>query len=222
MENRRRNLTLEYLDKPQKDFPRKINLHSVNILSGIVLFLYLIVSIFYIIVILDKNKSALFSLISIIEIVITGISIVTCCISTHVSNYINENINRLLEKINRNNEPQHTINIEEVNDKQRRAYNEIRCIERVCIGVYIFYFVVLFVCKYILHGWSWDFFGVVLGSISTLLTIVLAWITTVSYFNLTNCFLFMLKTIEQTTNDLSDKLNDLEISKSQQELLRKI
>ena len=222
MENRRINSTLEYLKKPQKDFPRKINLHSVNILSGIVLFLYLIVSIFYIIIMLDKNESTLFFWISIIEIVITGISIVTCCISTHVSNYINESINRLLKKINRNNEPLHTISIEEVNDKQRRICKKISCIEKVCIGVYISYFVVLFVFKCILNGLSWDFLGVALGSISTLLTIVLAWITTVSYFNLTDCFLFMVKTIEQTNNDLSDKLNDREISKSQQELLQKI
>lgn len=214
MEYKRIISTLTYRNKDTV-LPSRNNLWFVVLISTITLLLYIVATILYIVTIKKQDYQSILLSISIIETIITLFSIVVSFFATYVSNYVNSACIKFAEKINLLNEPRIVNSSIKLSvDLSRKVNNHVRCINIICAVIYSLYFVVVLVyyCNFEIK--CMQFVSIGLGSISTILTIVLALNTTLSYYTVGKYFNLLLEKVKKDTANLSDEINNIKVSVS--------
>ncbi len=210
MEYERVKAVIALLSPPKKEslLPNKRNWRIVVSVSTIALLLYIIAFSLYITTMYKENAGFLLA-IAIIENMVTAFSIIVSIIATHVSNYTNSACIRLVEKINLMNESISKTNSIDLNKKIK---NTVPYIYILCAVIFSLYFVSSVIYFFNANIEKSEFISIALGSISTILTIVLALTTIISYFSTGKYFNSLLEAAKDNDIYLSNKNNDLKIT----------
>lgn len=216
MEYERIKAILSSLSSPKKEstLPSKSNWWLVILISTIALLLYIVACVLYIITICKKENEniGLSLVIPIVENVITASSIVVSCFATYVSNYVNNACIRFAEKINLMNDPKFNAILTKSHiDFQKKIKNPILYINIICAVIFSIYFISSVIYYFNADIRGIQFISIGLGAISTILTIVLALTTTISYFSMGKYFLLLLELVKGNDIRLSNEANDLKI-----------
>ena len=166
--------------------PKKWKLTMVEIFSTIMVLLYVCALILNVFTLFSKdfpNKHYILLSVSIVELVITVFSVVVSLIATHISNYINNACIKLVEEINRHNEPMFSNNdFDEFSQKTKEKLVSVNKIRNTIFVVFSFYFISSF-CYYVFSQSSLlQLLTSLIGAISTIFTVVLALVSSISCF----------------------------------------
>ncbi len=198
--------------------PKKWKLTMVEIFSIIMVLLYVSAFILNVSTLFLKdfpNKHYILLSVSIVEIVVTVFSVVVSLIATHISNYVNNACIKLVEEINRHNEPMFSNNsFDEFSKKTKEKLTSINNIRNTIFVVFAFYFISSFCCYVFSQSSLLQLLTGLIGAISTIFTVILALISSISCFVTGKYTQVILKTLDENNKKLTDKYNSLKIEMS--------
>lgn len=196
--------------------PKKYTLHIIMATFIVLLLLYVAASILYICALIKYNTLSFGSIIiSIIEIIIVVFSIIMSFIATYISNYINNSCIKLIENINRHNEPMFK------DIEQSRFSTDIKKYSPLINWIKIVFFIIVLI--YCIVSTSYYLFidsaaiqilTSILSSISTILTIILALVSSLSCFVTGKYTQFILNNLDRHSTLLANKYNKIKIEQS--------
>ena len=163
----------------------------------------------------DGNQQCILFLISIVEITLTGLSILISLWATYISDYINHSCVKIIEDINRSNEP---ISKEQdfvlLSNKAKNVSKHTAWMKFVILVIFVFYFISLIVYNFILGHPLVGMLSMILGSISTVITIILAVVSSVSSVVSGRYLHILLTMLYKANQKIFDQYNELKITKS--------
>ena len=198
--------------------PKKWKLTIVEIFSIIIVLLYVSAFILNVSILLLKdcsNQHYILFAVSVIEIAITVFSVVVSLIATHISDYVNNACIKLVEKINRHNEPMFiNSEFEDFSNKTKEQLATVNKIRNAVFAVFAFYFISSFCCYIFTKSSFLQLLTSLFGAISTIFTVVLALVSSISCFITGKYTQIILKALDDDNKKLTDKYNSLKIELS--------